>query len=145
MRQAAALRKLAVKRRPLLTTAASDGTQVRAYDEGQGPPILLLGAGIDDGSRTEAIARLLAPRFRVLRLERRQYRLDLPGRGSWPIAYEVDDAVVLARKLSGPAVLYGHSDGGVVALEALVAAPSLFAGAVIVEPTRRSRTPAERN
>jgi pimeloyl-ACP methyl ester carboxylesterase len=40
----------------------------------------------------------------------------------------------VVRAVGGPVVLYGHSDGGVVALEALAASPSSFAGAVIFEP-----------
>jgi pimeloyl-ACP methyl ester carboxylesterase len=38
------------------------------------------------------------------------------------------------RAVSGPVIVYGHSSGGTVALEALATAPSLFAGGVIYEP-----------
>lgn len=40
------------RRRPVLTLHASDGTRVRAYDDGAGPLIVLLGPGLDHGTRT---------------------------------------------------------------------------------------------
>ncbi|GAA1554739.1 hypothetical protein GCM10009678_42100 [Actinomadura kijaniata] len=119
----------------LFTTISADGTDVRAYDEGRGPVLLIVGPGMDDGTRTKKLAALLARRFRVLRLQRRRYRLDLKTGGTpCSAAREVDDVLALARAVGGPAFLYGHSSGGVIALEALAASPSSFAGAVIFEP-----------
>jgi pimeloyl-ACP methyl ester carboxylesterase len=123
----------------MLTVTSADGIDVRAYDEGRGPAIVLLGPGLDDGTRCKRIAAILARRFRVIRLHRRQYRLDLqadPKLGGSPctVAQEVEDVLAVVRAVGEPVVLYGHSDGGVVALEALAASPSSFAGAVIFEP-----------
>ena len=122
----------------MLVITSADGTSVRAYDQGQGPAIVMLGPGLDDGTRDKKLAAILARRYRVLRLHRRQYRLDLkagPGLGGspCPVAREVEDVLAVARAAGEPVVLYGHSDGGVVALEALAASPSSFAGAVIFE------------
>jgi pimeloyl-ACP methyl ester carboxylesterase len=97
----------------------------------------MLHPGLDDGTRNKKIAAILARRYRVLRLRRRQYRLDLPTdpqHAPCSIAQEVDDVLTVVRATAEPTVLYGHSDGGVVALEALAAAPASFAGAVIFEP-----------
>lgn len=118
----------------MLTTYSTDGTEVRAYDEGQGPPVILVGPGMDDGTRGAKIASILSEGFRVLRPHRRQYRLDLKGGSPITVADEVEDIRALTRAVGAPAVLYGHSSGGVVALETLVAAPSAFSGAVIFEP-----------
>jgi pimeloyl-ACP methyl ester carboxylesterase len=123
----------------VLTTTSADGTSVRAYDQGHGPAIVLLGPGLDDGTRCRRLAKLLATRFRVVRLHRRQYRLDLkadPKLRSAPcaVADEVQDVLAVVRAIGAPVVLYGHSDGGVVALEALAASPSAFVGGVIFEP-----------
>jgi pimeloyl-ACP methyl ester carboxylesterase len=122
----------------MLTVASADGTDVRAYDEGHGPTLVLLGPGLDDGTRDKRLAALLARRFRVIRLHRRQYRMDLkadPRLGTpCTIGQEVDDVLAVVRAVGGPAVIYGHSDGAVVALEALAAAPSSFVGGVVFEP-----------
>ncbi|SMC90749.1 alpha/beta fold hydrolase [Kibdelosporangium aridum] len=113
------------------TTISADGTDVRFYDEGHGRAIVILGPGLDDGTRTKKLAAILANRFRVLRVHRRQYRLDLEP---CSVAQEVDDVIAIARYVGEPVIIYGHSSGAVVALEALVASPSSFAGAVLFEP-----------
>jgi pimeloyl-ACP methyl ester carboxylesterase len=96
----------------MLTTTSADGTSVRAYDEGHGPAIVLLGPGLDDGTRTKRLASILANRFRVVRLHRRQFRLDLkadPKLGGAPstVAQEVQDVLAVARAVGEPVVLYG--------------------------------------
>ncbi|GLZ76558.1 hypothetical protein Afil01_13650 [Actinorhabdospora filicis] len=113
----------------MLTATAPDGTQIRAHDTGAGPAVLILGPGLDDGSRTKPLADRLAARHRVLRLQRRRYRLDLPP---CALADEVTDVLTLARAIGSPVLLYGHSSGGVLALECLAAAEA-FTGAVIFE------------
>jgi pimeloyl-ACP methyl ester carboxylesterase len=116
----------------VLTVAAEDGTEIRAADDGAGRCVLIVHPGLDDGRSWQRVAALLTPRFRVVALHRRQYRLDLPGGCS--IAQEAADVVALARAVGEPVLVVGHSSGGVVALEALLASPSDFAGAVVYEP-----------
>ncbi|MFI6317683.1 alpha/beta fold hydrolase [Nonomuraea sp. NPDC050556] len=116
----------------MLTTTASDGTEVRAIDEGEGAAVLILHPGLDDGRSWAKVAALLTPNHRVVRLHRRQYRQDLPSPAT--IAQEVEHVLATARKIGTPVLLVGHSSGAVVALEALVAAPQAFTGAVLYEP-----------
>ena len=115
-----------------MTITATDGTDVRVLDEGSGPVVVLLHPGLDDGTRDHELAAILARRFRVVRLHRRQYRHDLDTLPC-TVADEVDDVLAVVRSVGGPVVLYGHSDGGVVALEALAASPGSFLGAVVFE------------
>jgi pimeloyl-ACP methyl ester carboxylesterase len=123
------------------TITSADGTDVRVYDEGRGPAVLIIGPGLDDGTRTRKLASILATRFRVLRLHRRQYRMDLKTRGLCSIADEVDDVLAVAAAVGEPLIVYGHSSGGVVALEALAASSHAFAGAVIFEPAAVTERP----
>jgi pimeloyl-ACP methyl ester carboxylesterase len=118
----------------ILTITAADGTGVRAVDQGQGRPVLIVHPGLDDGASWHRVALRLARRFRVVRLHRRQYRLDLSAKLPCSIEQEVDDLLTLAQAIGEPVVLVGHSSGAVVALEALAASPSTFAGAVLYEP-----------
>jgi len=126
------------KQNNLLITTAADGTSVRAEVEGAGRVILILHAGMDTGKSYARVAARLARRYRVIRLHRRQYRLDLktdPLRGSpCTVAEEVEHVLAVVKAVGEPVLLYGHSSGGPVALEALVASPSSFAGAMIYEP-----------
>lgn len=118
----------------MITATSADGTSVRAFDDGQGPVIIVLHPGLDDGSSWKKVAARLSLRFRVVRLQRRPYRLDITTGSPPSIAQEVDDVLAVAKVIGEPILLVGHSSGGVVALEVMVASPSTVAGAVIYEP-----------
>lgn len=120
----------------MIKVVALDGTDIPVRDEGNGPTILMVHPGLDDGSRSSRLAALLARRFRVLRPHRRQYRLDLKADcASCTVGQEAADILAVADAVNEPVLIYGHSSGAVVALEALAAAQSdTFAGAVIFEP-----------
>jgi pimeloyl-ACP methyl ester carboxylesterase len=75
----------------MITAIAADGTDVRAFDEGAGPVVLVIHPGLDDGRSWGKVAEHLAPRFRVVRVVRRHYRLDLPAAGGYSISGEVED------------------------------------------------------
>jgi pimeloyl-ACP methyl ester carboxylesterase len=93
---------------------------------------------MDTGKSYARVAARLRRRYRVIRLHRRQYRLDLkkdPRLGSpCTVADEVDHVLAIVKAVGTPVFLFGHSSGGPVALEALVASQSSFAGAMIYEP-----------
>lgn len=115
-----------------MEVTASDGSTVRAIDEGIGTPILVLHGGMGDSTTWAPVTDLLNQRFRTLRLHRRQYRLDLDG-PPVTMAQEVEHVAAIAGRLDKP-LLVGHSSGAVLALEALVAAPDAYSGAVLYEP-----------
>lgn len=117
-----------------IAAVAADGTGVRAFDEGAGPVVLVIHPGLDDGRSWGKVAAYLSPRFRVVRIVRRHYRLDLPAADGYSMSREVEDVQALAQAIGEPMVVVGHSSGAVVALEALVASPGTFAGAVLFEP-----------
>lgn len=118
----------------MITTTALDGTSVRAYDEGQGPAILFLHGGMDDGASWKLVTRRLNSQFRTLRLHRRQYRLDLKTSGRCTMAEEVEHIRALVKLIDEPMLIAGHSSGAVLALEAMAVMPEAFAGAVLYEP-----------
>ena len=114
-----------------MRVTVGDGTEAVAVDEGSGPPILVVHGGMGDRTVWHPVTDLLRDRFRTVRLERRRYRMDLPGPVT--MAQEVAHVAAIAGRLDRP-VLVGHSSGAVLALEALVAAPDTYAGAVLYEP-----------
>ncbi len=130
----------------LLTVQASDGTGVLAEVEGEGRVILILHPGMATSKNYAKVAARLARRYRVIRLHRRQYRLDLktdPLRGSpCTIVEEVEHVLTIVKAVGEPVLLFGHSSGGTVALEALVASPSSFVGGMIYEPASMIETAA---
>jgi pimeloyl-ACP methyl ester carboxylesterase len=110
---------------------AADGSEAQAVEEGTGTPILVIHGGLGDKTVWSPVTDRLRDRFRTVRLQRRQYRLDLPRPVTMP--QEVAHVRAIAGELDRP-VLVGHSSGAVLALEALVADPGAYAGAVLYEP-----------
>ena len=123
-------------RQKMMTAVSADGTHVRAFDDGNGPAILVIHPGLDDGRSWAKVAARLSGRFRIIRIVRRHYRLDLPP-AAYSITREVEDVLALAAAIGPPMLVVGHSSAAVVALEAMARAPATFAGA----PTRRSAPP----
>lgn len=121
----------------MITTISADGTEVRALDSGQGPTILVVHPGMDDGSSWQKVTAVLAREFRVLTVLRRQYRLDITKSAPASIADEVADIKALVESVGKPVLVVGHSSGAVVALEALAALPTSFIGGVLYEPPLR--------
>src|SRR5512135_1738908 len=115
----------------LLTATAADGSSVRAEVEGSGRTILILHPGMDTGKSYARVAAILGKHYRVIRLHRRQYRLDLkadPLHGSpCTVSDEVAHVLAILKTTEEPIFLYGHSSGGPVALETLLASSSSFA------------------
>ena len=113
---------------------SADGTDVVVTEDGSGPAILVVHGGMSDESAWAKVAAELAPRFHVLRIRRRLYRPELPADPASDFEREVADLAALVGTLEGPVLLVGHSSGAVVALEAMLALPDAFAGAVLYEP-----------
>jgi pimeloyl-ACP methyl ester carboxylesterase len=112
--------------------------EAEAVDEGMGTPILVVHGGMGDRNSWAKVTDLLRDRFRTVRLHRRQYRLDLQG--PFTMAEEVEHVSAIAAGLDKP-LLVGHSSGAVLALEALVAEPGAYSGAVLYEPPLRVGPP----
>jgi pimeloyl-ACP methyl ester carboxylesterase len=93
--------------------------------------VLVVHPGLDDGRSWQRVVAALEPRYRVVCEVRRRYRLDRPAGCS--MAEEADDVVALAEASGEPVLVVGHSSGGIVALEALLRAPSAFAGTLVYE------------
>nr|WP_300144752.1 alpha/beta hydrolase [Propionicimonas sp.] len=113
---------------------SADGVDVIVAEDGSGPAILVVHGGLSDESPWAKVAAELAPRFRVLRIRRRLYRPELPADPATDFGLEVADLTAVAATLEPPVLLVGHSSGAVVALEAMLALPDAFAGAVLYEP-----------
>jgi pimeloyl-ACP methyl ester carboxylesterase len=117
-----------------LTVQSADGTLVVLAEEGEGPTILIVHGGMSDESPWGPVAGELAKDFHVVRIRRRLYRLELSPDPATDFAREVDDLAALTATFNAPCLIVGHSSGAIVALEALVAHPTAYAGAVLYEP-----------
>lgn len=104
------------------TVKSADGSTI-AYDTmGTGPVLIIVGGAFGTRQAAGAIASLLAAHFRV-------YAYDRRGRGgsteatpytdaTSAVEREIEDLAALVEAADGSAMVYGHSSGAVLALEA---------------------------
>lgn len=102
----------------------------RHVDDGTGPPIVLVHGTMDRSSSFGRMARVLAGR-RVLRYDRRGYGRSLSLGPPASFAQQVDDLLEVIG--DEPALVFGHSYGGTIALGAATRAPTSMIGIAVYE------------
>lgn len=101
----------------LLTVASKDGTRIGVECTGTGPALLFVHGGVGDRTRWTPMFPLLSSKFTVCAMDRR-------GRGAsgdareYRLSKEAEDVAAVVNSLPGPVYVFGHSYGGVAALEA---------------------------
>ena len=99
---------------------SKDGTKIAYEKQGDGPILILVGGGLDDGSENAQHVPELAKHFTVYNYARR-------GRGEsgdtkpYALEREVEDIEALIAEVGGSAHLFGASSGGALVLEAAIA------------------------
>lgn len=99
------------------TVTSADGTTIAFERTGTGPAVILIGGAFNDHTTVADLAALLAPDFTV-------YTYDRRGRGGsgdapeYSVQREIEDLAALIEHAGGSAHVFGHSSGGVLALEA---------------------------
>jgi pimeloyl-ACP methyl ester carboxylesterase len=118
------------------TATSADGTTIAFERTGDGPALLLLGGAFNTRASAAGLARLLADDFTVVTVDRRGrgdsgdasaqeapggFRLADTSDREAAVAREVADVRAVIDAVGGTALLYGHSSGGALALEAAAA------------------------
>ncbi|WP_340557821.1 alpha/beta fold hydrolase [Streptomyces sp. GSL17-111] len=122
-----------------LRTTSADGTPLTALDDGRGPTLLLVHGGGESPASWDAVLPALTGHFRVVRIARRLYAPGANAPATHSMAVEAADVLAIARLLTGPLVLVGHSSGAVAALETALRSPGVAAGLVLYEPPLPTR------
>ncbi|MFJ8435073.1 alpha/beta fold hydrolase [Kitasatospora sp. NPDC094019] len=101
---------------------------------GDGPPLLLLHGLAGYGGEWDAVARRLAPRFRVITVDQRGHGASTRRPADVSRAAHVADVVAVIDRLApGPVTLLGQSYGGHAAMLVAAAHPELVERLVMVE------------
>lgn len=130
------------------TVISQDGTPI-AFDQfGQGPALVLVGGALQSRGgdpRTAALAERLAAHFTVVHYDRRG-RGDSGDTTPYAVEHEVEDLEALIDALGGPAFVFGHSSGAVLALDAAqklgpakIARLALYEAPFVVDDSRPPR------
>jgi pimeloyl-ACP methyl ester carboxylesterase len=99
---------------------SQDGSKILLERAGNGPPIMLVSGALSDRAGSTSLADELSRSMTVIRYDRR-------GRGTrsatppGTVGEEIDDLRAIADLVGHDMALYGHSSGGIVALEAVLA------------------------
>lgn len=94
-----------------------DGTRLEQRVIGSGPALIVLPGALSLAADYADLAEALAPSFTVHVLERRGHGHSGDATDTYSIDREVEDVTALLQT-TGPAHVFGHSFGGLVALEA---------------------------
>lgn len=102
-------------------TTSADGTSI-GYDRlgGDGPTLVLVGGGLDDGTENRPLGDQLSDSFAVVNYRRRG-RGDSGDTPPYAVEREVEDLAAVIDAVGGRAHLFGASSGGALALEAAAA------------------------
>src|SRR5947199_7863030 len=101
-------------------TQSADGTKIAYESTGSGPALILVGGAFNVANTAAAISEKLAPHFTVYRFDRRG-RGDSGDTPHYAVTREVDDLAALVEVAGGSAMMYGHSSGAILSLEAAAA------------------------
>lgn len=111
---------------------SADGTPIAYRSIGDGPAVIIVPGALALASDFDALARKLADRFTVHTIERRGRGESGPQGDDYSIERECEDLAAL-QAATGASLLFGHSFGGLIALEA-ARANSSFEKVAVYEP-----------
>jgi pimeloyl-ACP methyl ester carboxylesterase len=117
---------------PQLAPGGRTAAGIAFDDEGSGPPLALVHAGVADRRMWAPVAARLADRHRVIRHDVRGVGESLPPTGPW--SHHTDLLGMLDELLITRAHVVGASMGAGIAVEAALARPGAVASLVLVAP-----------
>jgi pimeloyl-ACP methyl ester carboxylesterase len=120
-----------------MPTIAANGTTLYYELRGDGPPLMFISGAPGDAGFWPEVADALADEYTVLSYDRRGNSRS-PRPENWteaPIDEQADDAAALLAALGlAPAVVHGHSGGGIILADLALRRPDVLRGAVFHEP-----------
>jgi pimeloyl-ACP methyl ester carboxylesterase len=116
-----------------VTTVSAGDTTLKVFDQGDGPPVLLIHGVGSTGELWASDVEPLTDRFRIVTYNRRGY----PGSGESPgdwAGHGADAAGLIESLDVAPAAVVGYSGGAIAALWVALNRPELVERLVLVDP-----------
>jgi len=114
------------------TVTSADGTAIGYLTTGNGPPVIVVPGTLGTAADFASFAALLAQSHTVHTIERRGRGLSGPQSDDYGMAKECED-IAAVRAATRSTLMFGHSYGGLIALEAALTNPA-FLKVAIYEP-----------
>ncbi|WP_201003454.1 alpha/beta hydrolase [Paenibacillus glycanilyticus] len=111
---------------------SKDGTNIGYLSIGKGPDLLIIHGALSDSTRFTRLAKELAGAFRVHVIDRRGRGMSGPQGQEYSMEKECEDVAAL-QKATQAEFVFGHSYGGLVALET-ARIFNLFSTIAVYEP-----------
>lgn len=124
--------------------AVVNGATLYYERQGSGPAVVFVAGSTGDAGNFTRTATLLADDFTVVTYDRRGNSRSPrpPGWTTTSVAEQADDAAELIQLLGlSPAVIFGGSAGGLIALNMMLRHPQLVRAGIVQEPTLFSVLP----
>src|SRR5690625_2326193 len=112
---------------------SADGTMIHYEKRGKGPGLVIIHGAFRDSSHYQKLAQELVPAFTVYTMDRRGRKGSGEEGSAYSIEKECEDVEAIIQKESA-SFIFGHSFGGLVALEAGLQFPSIHKIAVYEPP-----------
>lgn len=134
------------------TITSKDGTVIGYDVHGSGPALILVGGAFQHRAfdpRTNDIAGALGDTFTVYHYDRRG-RGDSTDTAPYSVAREIEDIGALIEQAGGVAMVFGHSSGAVLSLDAVeaglpVSKLAVYEAPMVVDSTRVMPSPDHRS
>lgn len=126
----------ATNRKPIHSVhqaVSADGTRIGYRRLGGGPGLVLVHGAFVSGDDYEKLAAELADAFTVYNVDRRGRPLSGPQGDRYDMEKECEDAAAVLRE-TGSDYLFGHSYGGLIALELARTRPDAVTKVAVYEP-----------
>lgn len=115
------------------TVTSTDGTVIAYEQAGRGQAVVLVGGATTARADTRPLAEALAAHFTVFNYDRRG-RGDSGDTPPYAVEREVEDLAAVIDAAGGAACVFGHSSGGVLALETARLRPAQVTKLAVYEP-----------
>ncbi|MEV6101902.1 alpha/beta fold hydrolase [Nocardia sp. NPDC051981] len=116
------------------SVVSADGTRIVFQTQGAGPALVIVPGALVTLDTYLELAGLLAPDYRVVVIERREYGSSGNGPRPAEFAAQAADLAAVLAAVGEPAFVFGHSAGGLVTLEAMQRNASMVRRLALYEP-----------